>query len=128
MHTPFLNKTFFAAEAMDGSPTYIIPRDPRTARTIFLTSLPCVLQGFVDETEWMRCIGGLNEIMLRKEAPSVLNAIKHILLIPGILDARGYEREVREHLRAMNARLSEKGVVIKDPSASGFTELEFAMM
>lgn len=109
---------------MNQSTVYIIPKDPRTSSTIFLTGIPVELKDYITSDEWFGIIDGLNKIMLSYEKPSLLNFFRILLVIPALFDFYSYDNAVREYLTSTNQRLVEKGFFIDDPSASSYMELK----
>ena len=101
-----------------------IPKDPRSNKIIFLTGMPYVLKGRIDDEEWIKTIDDLNSIIANRESPSFTNFVNILLIIPVIFDSLGFEKDVQKYLMKVNRKLESKGIYIRDPSMNSFTELE----
>lgn len=105
-----------------------IPRDPRAKENIFLREFPLDLSQIISLEEWSQWIDGLNEIIKRKETPSVWNFVKTITILPALLKINTYDKEVKQYLQSTNKKLNEKGIYIADPRLNGYTELEVSII
>ncbi|KAI4292647.1 hypothetical protein PAPHI01_1921 [Pancytospora philotis] len=113
---------------MDGgkqqSVLFVIPKDPRTDDTLFLTGLPYGLHEAITPEEWKLIIDGINGIITNKEQPSFLNAIRVLLLFPLIVSVGSYDADLSRYLDDVNQSLLARGIFIRNPTSSCLTELE----
>ncbi|KAI5173248.1 hypothetical protein PAEPH01_1874 [Pancytospora epiphaga] len=101
-----------------------IPKDPESDSAIFLTGLPYCLQRLIGADEWKHIIQNLNKIILEKDAPTFINALKFILGFPLLFDTSSYDLLVDKYLRSVNSELSTRKIFICHPMFNGYTELE----
>ena len=103
--------------------TIKIPKDLETRENRFYTSMPKILLGRVEPSEWTKKVEELNAIFKDGDGWSLINILRICIPFFALFSGFTYKKQVQKFINNWNEELGNVGIKIADVTEYAYGEM-----